>query len=81
MLSDNTTTCVTHNQFVTEGTNFTLYNASTEEPPNVATTTVHAYVTSTEPESIFISTSQGTGSVMVTTAATYCSDCTCQQGM
>ena len=46
-------------------------------PPNVATATL----ISIEPESISVATSQGTGSVIVTTVSPYRSDCTCQQGI
>ena len=40
-----------------------------------------ATVTLIEPESIPVTTSQDIDSVIVTTVATYCSGCTCQQGM
>ena len=77
MFSDSiTTVCTTYDQLVTGGAVDT--EEATSMPTNVVTTTV----ASTEPESIPVITSQGTGSVIITTAAaTYCSDCTCQQGM
>ena len=79
--SDDATICVTHDDhLVTEGTDSSPYNTekATSMPPNTATATV----INNEPESIPIFTvSQGTDSVIVTMDATYCSDCTCQQGM
>ena len=42
MFSDNTTICVTHDQFVTGGTDSNLYitEEATSMPPNVVTATV-----------------------------------------
>ena len=80
MFLDNATVCVTRDDhLVTGGTDSSPYNTeeATSMTPNVATATV----TLTEPESIPVTTSQGTDSVAITMDATYCSDCTCQQGM
>ena len=80
MFSDNATVCVTHDDhLVTEGTDSSPHSTkeATSMPPNAATTTV----TNIEPESIPMTISQGTDSVIVTMDTTHCSDCTCQQGM
>ena len=72
--------CATHDDhLVTEGTNSSPYN--TEEVTSMSPNAATSAVTNIELESIPITTSQGTGSVTITMAATYCSGCTCQQGM
>ena len=79
MFSDNTTVCTTHDQFVTEVTDSYFGNTkeATSTPQNYGSSTVASF-TDPEPESIPISTSQGTYSIIVTTAAAICccSDCT-----
>ena len=72
MFSDNTTACTTHIQVVTEITDSYLGNTreATSTPPNYGSSTVTVASFDSEPESIPISTSQGTDSIIMTTAVT-----------
>ena len=79
MFSDNTTVCTTHDQIVTEVTHSYLGNTreATSTPPYYGSSTVTVASFNSEPESIPISTSQGTDSIIITIAvAAYCSDFT-----